>query len=165
MFKPVKVVDVELSHALKDIENAEGYGALKVLVRWHGSPLGYAHVPLSGGCCQVSALRQVILDQLGSALLQRKLYVEMVEAIRRNEMSAGSGLNKPAESNRALPVVTVAVCTRDRASALSLCLSALTALAYARLDLLLIDNAPGDDAAERLLKTEYPNIRYEIGRG
>ncbi|MGH7494717.1 MAG: glycosyltransferase family 2 protein [bacterium] len=160
MFRPVKVIDIELSRPLNDVENLEGYGALKALVRWQGSPVGYANVPITAGCCRATALRQAILDQLGSNLFQRKLYLEMAESFFLEEARRDSGLDTPPDDSRDLPLITVAVCTRNRVSDLPLCLNALMALDYARLDLLLIDNAPDDDSAERLLKTNFRDVRY-----
>jgi O-antigen biosynthesis protein len=62
----------------------------------------------------------------------------------------------------ALPLVTVAVCTRDRVHHLDRCLTAIERLTYSPLDLLLIDNAPRSDDAERLVKKEFPRIRHLI---
>jgi O-antigen biosynthesis protein len=62
----------------------------------------------------------------------------------------------------ALPLVTVAVCTRDRVNHLNECLTAIERLTYYPLDLLLIDNAPRSDAAERLVKKEFPQVRYLV---
>jgi glycosyltransferase involved in cell wall biosynthesis len=58
------------------------------------------------------------------------------------------------------PLVTVAVCTRDRSADLALCLKALCTLEYPNLDLLVIDNAPSDDQTERLVREQYPQVRY-----
>jgi len=61
-----------------------------------------------------------------------------------------------------LPCVTVAVCTRDRIQNLRGCLNAIEHLTYPRLDILLIDNAPRTDAAERLVKNGFPAVRYMV---
>lgn len=57
------------------------------------------------------------------------------------------------------PLVTVAVCTRDRSAELAGCLEALAALRYPALDLLVVDNAPTSDVTERLVRN-YPLVRY-----
>ena len=58
-------------------------------------------------------------------------------------------------------MVTVAVCTRDRAAQLGECLDAVAALDYPQqqLDLLIVDNAP-TDSATRDLVARYPRMRY-----
>lgn len=46
MFKPIKVLDLELGQPISSVVGLEGYGALKVLVRLHGAPLGYVQIPV-----------------------------------------------------------------------------------------------------------------------
>jgi hypothetical protein len=48
---PFKLIDIELSHPLKDVENLHGYSALKGLVRLHGFPLGYVQLSIENGHC------------------------------------------------------------------------------------------------------------------
>jgi O-antigen biosynthesis protein len=59
-----------------------------------------------------------------------------------------------------LPLVTVAVCTRDRTAQLAGCLDSLGRLDYPALDLLVVDNAPSDPATARLVGERYPQVRY-----
>jgi O-antigen biosynthesis protein len=66
------------------------------------------------------------------------------------------------EFEHSLPLVTVVVCTRDRVHNLDRCLTALERLAYSPLHLLLIDNSPRSDDAERLVKKEFPLVRYVV---
>jgi GT2 family glycosyltransferase len=56
--------------------------------------------------------------------------------------------------------MTVAICTRDRPHDLARCLDSLEQLDLSHLDLLVVDNAPSDEAAERLVCTRHPHIRY-----
>jgi GT2 family glycosyltransferase len=58
------------------------------------------------------------------------------------------------------PLVTVAVCTRDRPSSLTRCLDALLALDYPDVELLVVDNAPATTDTERLVRESYPSVRY-----
>lgn len=60
------------------------------------------------------------------------------------------------------PLVTVAVCTRDRAHHLNGCLTAIQRLTYPRLDVLLIENAPRADAARKLVEKEFPRVRHLV---
>ena len=59
-----------------------------------------------------------------------------------------------------LPLVTVAVCTRDRTAQLAGCLDSLGRLDYPALDVLVVDNAPSDPATARLVGERYPQVRY-----
>jgi GT2 family glycosyltransferase len=58
------------------------------------------------------------------------------------------------------PSITAVVCTRDRTDDLSFCLDALTNLNYPKLDLLVVDNAPSNDATQELVRENYPEVRY-----
>lgn len=59
--------------------------------------------------------------------------------------------------------VTVAVCTRNGAARLATCLDALENLDYSRYEILIIDNAPQDDAVWQLLeKRNSPRCRYIV---
>ncbi|MCD6306250.1 MAG: glycosyltransferase [Deltaproteobacteria bacterium] len=64
--------------------------------------------------------------------------------------------------NDALPLASVAVCSRDRVHYLDRCLSAIEQLTYPRLDVLVIDNAPGTAAAERLVRDKFTRVRYIV---
>ena len=55
---------------------------------------------------------------------------------------------------------TVAICTRDRAHLLSATLDSLLRQTYRNKEILVVDNAPGDDSAERLVRGRYPSVRY-----
>ena len=55
--------------------------------------------------------------------------------------------------------VAVAVCTRDRADDLVLCLTAIGALATAVAEVLVVDNAPADDSTRRAV-ADFPFVRY-----
>src|SRR5262249_40184507 len=58
------------------------------------------------------------------------------------------------------PSATVAVCTRGRPDDLEQCLTSLTHLDYPSLRVLVVDNAPDDDAVETLVRTQASPIDY-----
>jgi len=62
-YKPIKVVEVELSQPLADFSGLAGYQALHALVRLHGAPLGWVRLPLANGRCSAAALGKAILEQ------------------------------------------------------------------------------------------------------
>lgn len=65
----------------------------------------------------------------------------------------------PPTASGPLPTVTVAVCTRDRPEALSECLTALGELEPQVLEVLVVDNASGDDSTRRVAES-FPFVRY-----
>jgi glycosyltransferase involved in cell wall biosynthesis len=162
MFKPVKVIDIELSQPLTDLQNLDGYAFLQALIRVHGSPAGYVKIPITNGSCSKTALVNSILENHNAAIVRRLLY----EGLSRNVLAESFSINdmlrtaKPAKQDRKLPLVTVAVCTRDNTAYLSSCLASLDRLDYPNLDILIIDNAPTSDATQRLVTAGYQNMRY-----
>ncbi|MDY6897434.1 MAG: glycosyltransferase, partial [Cyanobacteriota bacterium] len=160
MLYPIKVTDVELSRPLLDIENLDGYMQVQALIRLHGVPIGYVKAPVTNGKCLATSLSKLILEQHSYTIINRLL---------ENGLAAPSKLDSlkiedlfdvpPAESQGNLPLVTVAVCTRDRTSDLALCLSGLQQLDYPNLDILVVDNAPSTDDTKKLVES-YPHIRY-----
>jgi GT2 family glycosyltransferase len=106
-----------------------------VLLRRQGSPVGWIEVPVVNGRCSADTLERAIASQ---------------------RLAATEPVRLPATP----PRITVAVCTRDRLADLARCLDALGRLTYPALDLLVVDNAPRDDGAERLIHSRYPGIRY-----
>ena len=161
MFRPIKVMDIELSGPLSDIEGLADYGMLKALVRLHGTPLGYVTVPLSGGRCTAAALGKAILAHHSWAIVRHLLHDGLAAAPQSGGLRLTDLLNAPHPVYTGpLPLVTVAVCTRDRTANLSLCLDSLGRLEYPALDLVVVDNAPSSDATERLVGARYANVRY-----
>ncbi len=58
--------------------------------------------------------------------------------------------------------ISVVVCTRDRPAALSRCLASLARLEYAPYEVVVVDNAPSDDAAERVVAaTPFRSVRED----
>ncbi|MDP8966685.1 MAG: glycosyltransferase [Cyanobacteriota bacterium] len=161
MLYPIKVVDIELSRPLTSIENLDGYIELQGLVRLHGTPIGYIKVPVAAGRVSASTLSKFILEQHSWSIVTHLLQNGLAcppkpEGLRLEDLFDVP----PPEYTGSLPLVTVAVCTRDRTDDLTLCLDALNQLDYPALDLLVIDNAPTSDATKELVQSKYPNVRY-----
>ncbi len=79
--------------------------------------------------------------------------------MRPGEAMRGAKGSRPPEG--ALPALTVAVCTRDRPDEMAGCLDALLGLDYPAVNILVVDNAPPDDAV-RLLCQSRPGVRYRV---
>jgi GT2 family glycosyltransferase len=157
----IKVLDVELSRPQEDITALDGYGELQALVRLHGTPVGYVTVPLLDGRCSATALRRAISKEHGLAIIRQMLRHRLAVPLPRNGVDVNELMRTPpAEYDGSLPSVTVVVCTRDRTSCLGRCLDSLVRLDYAALELVVVDNAPSDDATEKLVRSRYPSVRY-----
>ncbi|MBA2441545.1 MAG: glycosyltransferase [Rubrobacter sp.] len=161
MIGRIKVVDVELDAPPIPLESLEGYGGLRALVRLHGTPIGFVELPLSDAGFTAEDLRRIILRRLAEPIVRDHLR-DMVESplppdgVGVEELPYVSHPVSGGES----PLITAAVCTRDRPEDLKLCLDSLVRLDYPRLEILVVDNAPKSDATQRLIGDFYPRVRY-----
>jgi O-antigen biosynthesis protein len=161
MFKPIRVLDLELSRPIVPIEGLTGYGALQALVRLHGAPIGYVTLPLRDDRCLASSLTEAILDQHSEAIIRHIVCDTLAMPVQPGGLHITDLLHLPHPVFRGpFPAITVAVCTRDRTDDLACCLDSLCKLDYPLLDLVVVDNAPASDNTERLVHTQYPNVRY-----
>ena len=150
----MKLLTVDVERPLPDIP-PPSTGEQWVLVRLHGEPLG---------------VLKFTVDGYSSAELAELIADKFVEAVMRHlaadrDVWSGSGelhTRCPRQGDFNRPHVTVAVCTRDGSARIAECLEALVGLQYTRelLDVLVIDNAPGDDRTRSLVETQYPSVRY-----
>lgn len=161
MFKPIKMLDVELSRPLMAIENLGNYEVLQALVRLHGTPIGYVKVPVVNNCYTAAALGKAILEKHSKAILHHLLYDRLASPLKQGRLRIEDllAVQHPVYSG-SLPLVTVAVCTRDRTDDLIRCLESLNCLDYPKLDVIVVDNASDNDATERLVQAKHPNVRY-----
>ena len=161
MLYPIKVIDIELSRPLVTIENLDGFMGLQALVRLHGRPIGYVSAPVTAGQVSANTLSKLILEQH-----HQKIIIHLLEkGLFKTPPPTGWKFEDlldlpPLKWTGDWPLVTVAVCTRNRTADLELCLNSLVNLDYPSLDLLVIDNSPTSDATEQLIKTKYPQVRY-----
>ena len=161
MLYPIKIVDIELSQRVPDFDDLDNYTAVKALVRLHGVPLGYVQTPVISGKCASQALSKAILEQHSWSIINQLLKNGLATVNRSVDLKLENlvGL-PPAAFEGEMPLVTVAVCTRDRPNDMKRCLDAIGRLDYPYLDILVIDNAPQTDATQELIETQFPQVRY-----
>ena len=147
----MKLICVDLEAPLPAIP-ACVVGEQWVLVRLHGHPMGMVVPPRAG--CGSADLMRLIRDQHGWAIATHLAGDNLVQL---PELSAEC----PRRQRHASLSVTVAVCTRNRAGQIDECLDALAAIDYPAdlLDILIVDNAPFDDATRDVV-ARYPAMRY-----
>ncbi|MCW3091603.1 MAG: putative glycosyltransferase [Ferruginibacter sp.] len=161
MLYPIKVTDIELAHPITTITGLEKYMRLQGLVRLHGLPIGYIHMPVISGQVHAQPLVEAIVEKYNAEIIHRLLQNWLASSNKAKEPELKDLFKAaPPPPVSALPLVTVAVCTRDRTNDLSLCLAALCRIDYPYLELLVIDNAPTNNATEQLVKTDFPGVRY-----
>jgi GT2 family glycosyltransferase len=160
MIKPIKVLEIELQYQLKDIVVLNKYDMAYALIRKYGKPLGYVTIPLINGYCPASTVRKNIIGQQGIALARSAILDKLMTTHKPAQSCTSQIYSALQKADHPWPLVTVAVCTRDRPALLADCLAALTRLDYPALDLLVIDNAPSTSATAHLVQRQYPHIRY-----
>jgi O-antigen biosynthesis protein len=159
-FRPIKVVDVELSEGVPALEGLHGYASVQALVRLHGDPLEYVLVQVRNGRCSARSMRNAIVRWRGSSAIGHLVDDSLLSGIPPATASVGLGARHTEDPAR-LPSMTVAVCTRARPEDLTRCLDALEKLDYPDLELMVVDNAPATDAA-RAVVAARPRVRYAV---
>ena len=160
-FKPIKLIDIELTNGIDDISMAEGYRGIQALIRLHGMPIGSLDISCENGGCSRKQLIRNITDNYSESILRRLLLRRLgagpaYEPFTLDELLYGT--HSPCLEKK--PKLSVVVCTRDRTEQLALCLDALNRIDYPNADLLVIDNSPRTNTTEQLVKNKFPGIRY-----
>jgi glycosyltransferase involved in cell wall biosynthesis len=175
----VKVVDIELSQPVPPLAGLEGYEAVWLLVKLHGLPVGDVKIPNFLPSLEPAFLIEEIVTELGWQILLHLLEDNLLSrsgfgaaALNLEPENAGdarpswgqiqnmlTNLNYSGEPpcigwrrSKAIWPVTVSVCTRNGADRLGACLNALEKLDYPDYEILIVDNAPSDNAVWQLLE-------------
>lgn len=128
---PVWCTEVDLAPGAAPLPPAPADArSTRVLVRLDGNPLGYVTAPAHPGPDDAG-----LVAGLPAAARDR------VRARRSGTPATDALADVPTDLR-----VTVVVCTRNRPEVLARCLEHLGRLAYPDLELLVVDNAPTDDA-------------------
>ncbi len=145
-----KLAEVDLTRALEPVYVDPRYAELHLLVRWGYSPLGVVRLPCppNSRSFGVAQLREEIYSWFSHCLLQR---------------AVGGVLDTLTEGDdKALPAISVVVCTRDRPVALDNCLQSLRRLDYEAYEVLVVDNASRDgDVAQVAARNGFRCVREE----
>ena len=148
---PVAVLDVDLYRDTHDVCVDARYEAALVLIRWQGVPLGQLRIRISGQRVTMAALWAGARDAFGESL-QSRVADEVVFG------GATTAAQQPAVQRSC----SVIVCTRNRPDDLRRCLEALLRSNPRPTEIIVVDNAPPDDATERVAAA-YP-VRYTVER-
>ncbi len=154
--KPALVLETELSEPIPPIDSrrmtGRQYERSVVLVRLHTRAIGRVELPLEDGCIDSAASTRFIWAALGSEIAQH-LADEGLPSVNGLDTrglpltGTPSCLLERAHLLTQAPHVTVVVATHNRPQGLAACLMSLAAMDYPRFDVVVVDNAPADDAA------------------
>ena len=153
------VLDVELSVPLRDHFPLEGYSDAQVLLRLHGEPLASLTLPVRGGRIRSEDLLARVVDEHAGAVGAALARAAILDPAFERRLDVARRLTRRPMPQTDRPLVTVAVCTRERPDDIERCLQALLLLDYPNLDLLVVDNAPSTAATEQIVR-RYQGVRY-----
>ena len=138
--------DLSGDDAPSSVVPARDEATMRVLVRLHGETVGYLSLPRSGSPADAEEIRReawrVFGDTIAAHLTEEGLPAPVAGGHVGPATTACPDHVEPAG------LVSVVVCTRDRAESLPACLDRLAALEYPALEFVIVDNAPSDDATE-----------------
>ena len=152
------VIDVDLAQPIAARHGERGESA-RVLLRFAGQPIGEIALPLDEGAFEPGAIVAAAVATHGRALGTVLAAAALDRGVTADVDIARLARATERPRRSATPLVTVAVCTRDRPDDLARCLDALCRLDYPNLDLLVVDNASATDATAATVG-RYPGIRY-----
>jgi GT2 family glycosyltransferase len=153
MRAPYAMHDIEVIEPLAPIVLAPLEGGAHVLVRHRGRPVGRVWLSRAEHGANISA--ETLAPLVAGAALG-----PVGTLVVRDALLGEAG---PAPT----PLLTIAVCSRNRATLLRRCLAALVAMRDARLkrgpavDILVVDNAPSNDHS-RQAAADFPGVRYAM---
>ncbi|MFE0476470.1 glycosyltransferase [Streptomyces sp. NPDC058947] len=144
-YAPVRVVDMDLTRPC-EFRPPGGMGPIHptapvlALVRLRGRPLG-------------------LVGAAGTT--PEELWRTVADTARRRFPLPRSASPAARAVAPASPSISVVVATHDRPEMLRACLDSLLRVEYPDFEVIVADNAPGDDAAERLVRDAYGGrVRY-----
>lgn len=157
----IYITQVELTQPIPDLRIPETrYTRARAFIRLAAHPIGIVEAKVANGCVPAEELRDLIWREHHHAinvhLIQQGL--EPVEQV------PVAGLRKGPQGHACvsqdLPDVTVIVCTRDRVQRLKTSIDSLIALDYPMYEIIVVDNAPPDDATYRCITDNYAHLPF-----
>jgi GT2 family glycosyltransferase len=172
-FTPALVLQVELSQALPAVTAIEPtsqrrYQRALTLVRLHSKPLGVVEIPLKPNGLGAEEYARHIWYALGPAINQH-LEQDGLPTIHALTATGLPQANEPACQHECsvhtaqAPKVSVVIATRNRTASLAITLDSLLASTYRNFEIIVVDNAPSDNATADLIQQKYsqhPQVRY-----
>ncbi len=171
LYTPVHVVELDLDDP-GELRSPGGRGPARpdgrvlALVRLHGHPLGL--VTATGATGDRAGLHRALVDAAHRHLatpITRHLAADSLTAATAPDTSAAPG-TRPCRAGRARvladpPTISAVVATHNRVDLLRDCLDSLLRTGYPRLEVIVVDNAPSNEDAARLVRSRYSGrVRY-----
>ncbi len=157
---PGIVRDVEMSEPLPHIPPRDAadrrVAQAWLLVRVFTEPLGLLALDIPDAGLPAITIARAIEARYGAAVRERVARaggdptLPFVDGVAAE--SEPAFLTRRAAVLRDAPPITVVLCTRDRPATVATCLESLLAQEYPRFRVLVVDNAPSDEATARVVR-------------
>jgi glycosyltransferase involved in cell wall biosynthesis len=168
---PAKLAEIELTDTHIALACEDSYRMARLLIRVHGQPVGYAdlavdmlptldHARLIGALDLETIERassHLIYDLTMASIVVAGQPTDLISLLDQAQHAQVACRRAPAVSG---PLVSVAICTRDRADMIRATLESLERQTYGNIEVLVVDNAPTNDATEQLVHADFPYARY-----
>lgn len=174
----IRIFEIEISRPILPIapelekEGRPVASQVKILVRLHRQPLGF--IPVEVGPAGLSGpdlaelFRGKFELQIGEHLVLDGLFASLPNNFSINDLALGESEIPPCQAREEAllaqaPLITIAVCTRNRPGELERCLKVLLKQDYPDFEILVVDNAPStEDTRVMVLEQfgEFPQVRY-----
>ena len=144
-----------------------GYAQARILIRLHGAPIGYVDIAIQPEGTLAQRARAAADEQLAE-VLQLHLRRDSESEKKADLADWAARVTCPQASPLDVGVgvglgISIIVCTRGRPAILRECLEALQKVSYEPIEILVVDNAPPDDATKEVVGAFLqidPRIRY-----
>jgi glycosyltransferase involved in cell wall biosynthesis len=176
-FAPWKVLHLDLSEDLPELNHESNYQGIYVVFWWRGIPLGDREILTAQLPMAATTLRNIALPAItatvGDRLLENgfKAPLPVVCANpardKPSDFQALLALQQPLQQLQQTytqPVnnsISVVICTRNRPEQLARCLRSLVNLSQPPQQIIVVDNAPSDDNTRQVV-AQIPQIEYVL---
>jgi O-antigen biosynthesis protein len=157
-FSPARILEVELTEPLPQLDYDGHFGRAWILVRLHTEPVGICEFDLPPEGLHPERLAALIWSELSAPVGMRFA----AAGLDRPVTLTSAGLPVAAESWPFLrtrsavmaeaPFISVIICTRDRPEQIRKCLSRLAGQQYPQYEVVVVDNAPTSDALRAVVE-------------
>ena len=127
--KQIRIVEYDLSEPIGPFDGKADDQVLKVLVRFRGKPVGQLTVPAHTKMHTSDDLMREIIKKQTPNLVQKWVRNKLENTLESTHFDISELIQTPVPANEtSQPLTTIAVCTRDRAENLTICLNAISKL-------------------------------------
>ncbi|WP_066379088.1 glycosyltransferase family 2 protein [Anabaena sp. CA = ATCC 33047] len=176
-FTPWKVLHIDLSKGIPELQPKPKYQGIYAVFWWRGIPLGDREIFTADLPIPPSALRNLALSAItpavGDRLLENGFNAPLPVVYpdpawdKPPDFQALLALQQPLEQLQQTynqPVnnsISVVICTRNRPEQLARCLRSLLNLSQPPQQIIVVDNAPADDSTRQIV-AQMPEIEYVL---